>query len=129
MYLLLAAGCATTVFSLLFCLHIQRSLTLEVFHYIPLSTVAIVVIVVEVMSAIAAHVLHISAADGDLVAKMHEAWKTYYSNEATSAGCVDGLQVNNAFLYTALVVHFLFPFEMNEFVVWLFCLFFLYKGV
>ena len=88
-YLLLAAGCATAVFSLVGCVRTQRSASPQ--DFVALAVVALAVLVLQVLAAVASHVLHTSAAGGALGAELGGRVEGYYSGDRR---CVDALQTH-----------------------------------
>ena len=89
-YLLLAGGCVTSFFSITTCVCIQRSSTSG--DFIPLGVVALVVLVLQVMAAVAGHVSYVSADNGGLATKMEMAWENYYESDGQ---CIDNFQEEN----------------------------------
>ena len=87
-YLLLAAGCATTFFGMLACLHTQHSSSLQ--DFVSLCVVVVVVLVLQVLAAVASHILYTLAASGELASKMEQTLEKYYVEERS---CVDTLQL------------------------------------
>ena len=87
-YLLLAAGCATAFFSFLACLHTRRSTSPQ--DFVSLCVVVMVVLVLQVLAAIASHIFYYMASGGELALEMVATLEKYYLEDRS---CMDTLQV------------------------------------
>ncbi|KAK7090969.1 hypothetical protein V1264_010698 [Littorina saxatilis] len=86
-YLLLAAGCTTVFFSLMTCGRTQH--TSSAADFMSLSVVVIIVLVLQLLAAIAGHIFYALAADGELAHTMNSSFRDYYGS---GRDCVDAVQ-------------------------------------